>query len=172
MPNISTLPRTELANATIGTAQMEANAVTGAKLSSSQRIKLLSSAVPTVPTAAGTTEVLVMVPFAGTVTAAWFAAKDALIANDTNFVTFAIKNKGQAGAGTTDVLSTAAGNTTKVTGGSALTGYKKRDLALNGTPANLVVAAGDVLAVQVVGAGTLANTLTEGNVQIAIDVPA
>lgn len=180
MPNIATLPDTVLSTATIGAAQIEAGAlvtagladgsVTGVKASSALRRKVLPKTLPTIPTAAGTTEVLLMVPFTGTIAAARIAFKDALAAHDTNYVTFAIKNKGQAGAGTTDVLSTGDSNTSKVTGGTAIGAYTSRTMNLNGTPANLAVVAGDVLAIQIIGAGTLANTLTLGTVNIGLDV--
>lgn len=172
MPNVSTLPDTVLSTATFGEAQIEAASVTGAKLSTAQRRQVLPKGIPTVPTTAGTTEVLVNVPFTGTLASVVYTFKEGLATSDTNYVTFAIKNKGQAGAGTTDMLSTGNSVTTKVTGGSAIAAYTARQPALSGTPADLVVAAGDVLAIQVVATvGTaLANTLTEGNVTIGIDV--
>lgn len=182
MPNLSTLPDTVLSTATIGAAQVEAGAVveagigaaavTGAKASAALRRKVLCKGIPTVPTTAGTTEVLVTVPFTGTVASVVFAFKDTLATSDTNYITFAVVNKGQAGSGTTNVLSTGNSSTTKVTGGSAYTGYVARQPTLSGTPADLVVTAGDVLAIQIVATvGTaLANTLTEGNCNIGIDV--
>jgi hypothetical protein len=58
------------------------------------------------------------------------------------------------------VLAATAANTTQVTGGSALVANGRRDLALNGTAANLVVARGDRLRVRAAATGTLANTVT------------
>ena len=52
------------------------------------------------------------------------------------------------------------GNTTKATGGTALTANAARTLTLNGTAANLVVAAGDRLRIRAAATGTLANTVT------------
>lgn len=119
--------------------------------------------VPTVPTTAGTLEVTFICPAAGTLAGARVAFKDALAADDTNYVTYAIKNKSNSNA---DMLSTAAVNTTKATGGSAMVAYTSRALTLNGTAANLKVNAGDVLVLQFVGAGTLNNTLTEGTINL------
>jgi len=147
----------------ITTAMLAANAVTGAKLSAAASAMRETSSVPTVPTAAGTTEILINAPAAGSLLVARVAFKDALAASDTNWVQFNLKNKTQASA---DMLDTTATNSSKVTGGTALSAYTSRSLALNGTPANLMVAVGDVLAFQIVGTGTLANTLTEGNVKL------
>jgi hypothetical protein len=148
---------------------LSAGVVTGAKASATLRAKHSNGNLPTVPTAAGTTEINVIAAAAGTVSAVRITFKDALAANDTNWVQFNIKNRGQNGAGTTDVLDTGAVNSSKVTGGSAVVAYGSRTLTLNATPSNLTVAAGDVLSVQVVGTGTLANTLTEGSVKIVFD---
>lgn len=143
--------------------------VAGSDVSTILRQKVAKSAVPTVPTAAGTTEVLLISSVAGTISAVRAAFKDALAASDTNFVTFNLINKGQAGAGSANTLATtpAGVNTSKVTGGAAQVAYAARAMTLNA--ANLVVAVGDVLAFQVVGTGTLANTLTEGTIQVVFD---
>lgn len=158
-------PRIGDSNITVDDA-IPLNSVTQAMATAGLRAVRDSTVIPTVPTAAGTTEVLFQIGVAGTLSVARVTFKDALTAHDTNFVTFALKNKTQASA---DMLSTAAANTSKVTGGAAVAAYGSRSLTLNGTPANLVVAAGDVLAFQVTGAGTLANTLTEGNVRLVFD---
>lgn len=140
--------------------------ITSASASAVLGQKSANSAVPTIPTAAGTTAVTLVAPVTGTLTAAKFAAKDALAAHDTNFLTFALVNKGQAGAGTTAMLAATTANTTKITGGTALAAYTTRNLTLNGTVANLAVVAGDVIEAQFVGAGTLANTVTQGSIQL------
>jgi hypothetical protein len=87
-----------------------------------------------IATAAGGNEFLVIVPnsiAAGSkLTKASFVTKDALAASDTNYVTFGLVNK-QTGAGTQVLVDdAAAANSTKVTGGSALVAYTKRDLTL------------------------------------------
>jgi hypothetical protein len=146
-----------------------ANSIAGAKATATLRSKHSNGQLPTVPTGAGTTEITVIAAAAGTVSAARITFKDGLIASDTNWVQIAIKNKGQNGVGTADILDTGAVNTNKVTGGTALVGYGSRQLTLNATPANLVIAAGDVLAVQITTTGTLPNTLTEGSVKVVFD---
>lgn len=136
--------------------------VTGASLSGDSRSKIQSSVIPTIPTAAGTLELLVIVPFAGTITSARVAFKDALTANDTNFVTFRLINKTTADS---DVIAATDANTTKATGGAALAAYTTRTLTL-ATAAGVAVAKLDVLALRITGAGTLGNTLTEGTFQL------
>jgi hypothetical protein len=112
-----------------------------------------------IPTAAGNTDLLVVCPFAGVLTAAYFVGEDALAANDTNYVTFTITNKGGDGAGSTAMLAASDANTTKATGGTAIAAADSRALTVNGTAANLVVAAGDTLLIRAAGTGTLANVV-------------
>jgi hypothetical protein len=58
------------------------------------------------------------------------------------------------------MLAATDANTTKTTGGTALTANAARTLSINGTAANLVVAAGDRLRIRAAATGTLANTVT------------
>src|SRR5688572_17162719 len=81
----------------------------------------------------------------GKVVGAVFSSLAALAAHDTNFITFSITNLGQAGAGTAAVLAATAANTTKITGGSALSANTKRSLTLTSTAADLAVVEGDRL---------------------------
>lgn len=115
--------------------------------------------LPTIATT-GTQESTFITKFAGTLASVLFTAKDALAASDTNFITLQLTNKGQAGAGSVAMLVAGVPNTTQVTGGTALAAYGKRTLALNATPANLVVAAGDIISLTSVVTGTLANAVT------------
>lgn len=108
----------------------------------------------------GNSDVFVVAPVAGTVSAAWFSGVDALTANDSNYITFTITNLGTSGSGSTAVLAASDANTTKATGGTALSANARRVLTLNGTAANLVVAAGDRLRIRAAATGTLANTVT------------
>lgn len=78
-------------------------------------------------------------PFAGTVTRAGYIATAAVTGANTNTRTLQVTNRGQAGSGTTAVASYA------LTSGNNLVADDEKDLTLSGTPANLVVAAGDVL---------------------------
>jgi hypothetical protein len=105
-------------------------------------------------------DLFIIAPQAGTLTSALFSGVDALTASDTNYITFTITNLGQAGAGSAAMLAATDPNTTKTTGGTALVANSKRTLTLNGTAANLVVAAGDRLRCRAAATGTLANTVT------------
>jgi hypothetical protein len=86
-----------------------------------------------------------IVPRDGYLVSAKLVAQDTLAANDTNYQTFSLTNKLGAGAGSTAMLAATDANTTKATGGSALTAQVPRSLTLNGTAANLRVNAGDLL---------------------------
>lgn len=157
----------------IGTGAVTANelaagAVTSAKLSANAAVRRVNGVLPTIPTAAGTTEILLIAPCAGTLSAGAFVGANSLAANDTNYVAFTLVNKGQLGAGSAQMLAASPNNTSKATGGAALTGYVPYTLALTGTQGNLVVAKGDVLVFQAVGNGTLANTVTEGQLSLEI----
>jgi hypothetical protein len=111
-------------------------------------------------TTTSNSDVYVIAPAAGTLTSAVFSAVDALAASDTNYITFTITNLGTSGSGTAAMLAATDANTTKTTGGTALTANAARTLTLNGTAANLVVAAGDRLRIRAAATGTLANTVT------------
>ena len=111
-------------------------------------------------TTGGTNDVFMIAPAAGVLSSALFSGVDVLAANDTNYITFGITNLGQAGAGTAAMLAATDANTTKATGGAALAANTVRSLTLNGTAANLVVAAGDRIRIRATVSGTLANTVT------------
>jgi len=111
-------------------------------------------------TTAGTNDVFIIAPAAGVLSSALFSGVDALTANDTNYITFSITNLGQAGAGTAAMLAATDANTTKATGGTGLAANTVRSLTLNGTAANLIVAAGDRIRIRATVSGTLANTVT------------
>ena len=111
-------------------------------------------------TTTGNSDVFVIAPVSGVLSAAWFSGVDALAASDTNYITFTITNLGTSGSGTAAMLAATDANTTKTTGGTALTANAQRVLSLNGTAANLVVAAGDRLRIRAAATGTLANTVT------------
>ena len=111
-------------------------------------------------TTTGNSDVFVIAPVSGVLSAAWFSGVDALAASDTNYITFTVTNLGTSGSGTAAMLAATDANTTKTTGGTALTANAQRVLSLNGTAANLVVAAGDRLRIRAAATGTLANTVT------------
>ena len=115
--------------------------------------------IGTVPVS-GSISAYIIVPKAGKLASADFAGKDALAAHDTNYITFTLINRGQAGSGSTAMLAATDANTTKATGGSAVAAKGKRALTLHATPANLVVVKGDVLEINVAASATPANTIT------------
>jgi hypothetical protein len=149
---ITSLPRT----------QLDEVQITGTAMSGTARSKNAPRTIPTVPTAAGTLEMLIIVPFAATVSSVRVAFKDALTQDGTNFVTFRLINKTTADS---DVIAATDANTTKTTTGSAITAYTTRSLTL-ASASGVAVAAQDVLALRITGAGTLATTLTEGTLII------
>jgi hypothetical protein len=108
----------------------------------------------------GNSDVFVIAPSAGVLTSAVFSGVDALTANDTNYITFSITNLGLTGSGSAAMLAATDANTTKATGGTGLAANAARTLTLNGTAANLVVAAGDRLRIRAAATNTLANTVT------------
>jgi len=108
----------------------------------------------------GNSDVYMIVDAAGVLTGARFSGTDALAASDTNYITFSITNLGTSGSGSAAMLAATDANTTKTTGGTALTANAARSLTLNGTAANLVVAAGDRLRIRAAATGTLVNTVT------------
>lgn len=87
------------------------------------------------------------VPFNGTITGFTLTPNAAVAANGTNYRTFALQNRGQAGTGTT-VLATMD------TSSTGFTVHDERAGALSATAADLEVAAGDILAVVETVAGT------------------
>lgn len=136
-----------------------------------RRLKAYGLATPgttSIATTSNTDEYLI-VPKSGTVAAALFSSLAALAAHDTNFVTFSITNLGQAGAGSTALLAATAANTTKITGGTALSANTKRTLTLNTTAANLAVVEGDRLLVRYAADGTLAGAVTRPVTQLIIN---
>lgn len=148
------------------------NGVDGSMLSTPGQTKEISSSVPTVATAAGDTLITLQVPkeiaAASRITNISLVFKDALAASDTNYVKFGLVNKGAAGAGTQTLVDiTDAANSTKVTGGTALAAYTRRNLTLvtlsGGSERD--VTGGDTLLLTITAVGTLANTLTTGNVK-------
>lgn len=108
----------------------------------------------------GNTDGYIIVPNQGNLVSVDFSGVDALAASDTNYITWSITNLGQTGSGSTAMLAATDANTTKATGGSAVSANTKRSLTVHGTAANLVVAAGDRLRIRAAVTGTLANTIT------------
>lgn len=108
----------------------------------------------------GNTDVYIVTPISGRLTEADFSGVDALAASDTNYITFTITNLGQSGSGTAAMLAATDTNTTKATGGSAISANTVRALTINQTSQNTEVTKGDRLRIRAAVTGTLANTIT------------
>lgn len=116
-----------------------------------------------------TTDTYFQVPKSGRVISIKFSSLAALAANDTNYITWTVVNLGQAGAGSTALISTSDLNTTKATGGVAITASASKSLVLHGTTANLDVVEGDVIRIRATATGTLAGAVTVPSYSVLID---
>lgn len=96
--------------------------------------------VPAVAQGADETTTVLDSPIAGTVTKVTYVTDTAITGANTDTRKVALVNKGQAGSGTTEIASV------QFNSGTNAAAFDERSLALSGTPANLAVAAGDVLA--------------------------
>lgn len=135
----------------IGTA-----GVVGSMLSAAGALKEIPVHVGTL-SATGTAQIP-LPNLAGTISRISLMVETTVATDDTNYWTFGVVNKGAAGSGTTAVVDgTAAANSTKTTGGSALTNYVQRDLTLSSTPADLAVTAKNVLLLTCTKASSGAN---------------
>jgi hypothetical protein len=105
----------------------------------------------------GNTDLFVIAPFTGKLDTAYFSGVDALAANDTNYITFTVTNVTNSNAA---MLAATDANTTKATGGTALSANGVRSLTLTSTSANLAVTKGDRIRIRAAATGTLANTVT------------
>jgi hypothetical protein len=110
----------------------------------------------------GNTDCYVIAPISGTLLSLDFSGVDALATSDTNYITWTVTNLGQAGAGTTAMLTTtpAGINTTKATGGTAIAANTKYSLTISVSTNALRVVEGDRLLIRAAVTGTLANTVT------------
>ena len=133
----------------------------------SKIVKVATAGVTSIATT-GNTDEYAFAPKTGKLYSAVFSSLAALAASDTNYVTFSITNLGQAGAGSTAMLAATDANTTKTTGGVALTANSKRALTLNATAANLLVTEGDRLLIRFAATGTLAGAVTRPLVELGI----
>jgi hypothetical protein len=111
-----------------------------------------------------------MVDFGGTLLSAQLIALEALAANDTNYLTFTLVNNGNSNAGTTAMLAATDANTTKSTGGAAITAEIGRSLTVSSTAADLRVANGDLLTFAGTVSGTLANNVAMPKVRLTFAV--
>lgn len=107
----------------------------------------------------GNSDAYVIAPTDGNLISVDFSALSNLSTSDTNYITFSITNIGQDGTGSAAMLAATDANTTKATGGSALTGNTKRQLTLNATHNNTQVVEGDRLRIRAAVTGVLANAV-------------
>jgi hypothetical protein len=117
----------------------------------------------------GATSEYMIAPKSGNLVGIDFSSLAALAASDTNYITWSVVNLGQGGAGSTAMLAVDDLNTTKATGGVALTANAKRQMTLHGTAANLVVVEGDRLQIIATATGTLAGAVTRPSYSIKIN---
>lgn len=115
-----------------------------------------------------TTDEYIIAAKTGKLAAAVFTPLAALAAHDTNYLTFSITNLGAAGSGSAAMLAATDANTTKSTGGTALSASTKRTLTLTSTAADLAVTEGDCLRLRATSAATLAGAVTRPVWQISI----
>lgn len=112
-------------------------------MSAAPQVKVIEATVPAATIAATQDQVISEAPFAGTVTKVVIVPEAALTANATNYRTFRVINKGQAGAGTTVVASFATDTPTT----DDLVAFDEKELTLSVVAGATTVVAGDVLAV-------------------------
>lgn len=127
-------------------------------------VKVIETTLPAAGAAVTQDQVIGKAPFAGIVQSVTVISEAAVVANATNFRTIRVLNKGQAGAGAVVVASHALDTPTT----DDLAAFDEKTIPLSGTPANLVVAEGDVLAADETVAGTgLAHSGYKIRVEIA-----
>ena len=147
----------------ISTSNLTEGAATADKLSIVANSRPII--VPLGTVSATTSQVAFVAPTAGSLNAAKIVTKEAVAANGTKYWTFALINKGAAGADTDKIVEM----TTKSDGGSALEAYTPLSLGtLN--EAHKVLAAGDVVLFTAAATGTATN-LTEAALMLEF-IPA
>ena len=108
----------------------------------------------------GNTDWYIIAPISGQLSEVDFSGTDALAANDTNYITFSITNLGRSGAGSTAMLQSSDANTTKATGGTAISADTVRELLVSNAVNAGSVVKGDRLRIRAAVTNTLANTIT------------
>ncbi len=101
-------------------------------------------------------------PYAGTVTEVTYTPNATLTGANTESRTLSVVNKGLDGNGTTSVASKA------FTSGVNANDFDETAITLSGTPANLVVAEGDILAFVSAHVGTTGLADPGGHVKVTI----
>ncbi len=167
MSDLNTLPNSWSSTVTVPGTLLNAGTIPGTALTTNAKQKVQMSGPQTIATT-GAEEFPFIAAATGTVTNVKFQGKDTLATSNSNYVTFTLTNKGQAGAGTTVMLAATDANTSKATGGTAITAYVPRNLTLTSTAADLAVTSGDLLILTVTATGTLANTITNATAALAV----
>lgn len=120
----------------------------------------IAEAIATITTT-GAVSAFLTAPVTGKLVGAGASFTDALTANDTNYSTQTLTNLGNSNAA---MLAATAANTTQATGGTGYAANTYRANTLHGTAGNLAVTRGHRLQFTFTATGTLANTLTNGQV--------
>ncbi len=115
-----------------------------------------------------TTDEYIIAAKTGKITAVKLLSLSGLAAHDSNYMTPTVTNLGAAAAGTAAILAASDANTTKATGGSALTANVVRSWTLSSTAADLNVTEGDVIRIRATVTGTLAGAVTRPQWEITI----
>ena len=125
-------------------------------------VQTLKSQADAVGATADATTELGEAQFAGTVTRVAYIPSAAITGANTDTRTLTVVNKGQDGTGTTNVATLA------LTSGVNAAASDAKTITLNGTAANLVVAAGDVLAFVSTHAGS--SGLADPGGQVVVEI--
>lgn len=125
-------------------------------------VQTLEENAPAVAANADKNTTIDSAPFAGTVTAVTYTPDAQLTGADTESRTLSLINKGQDGNGTTVVATKAFVNAVNAND------FDETAITLSATPANLVVAAGDILAWNSLHVGTTGLADPGGKVRITI----
>ena len=104
-------------------------------------VNKLAATIPSAIAAAAQDQAVGEAPFAGTVTAVTFTPEANITGQASNYRTFRLVNKGSDGNGSTVVASLVFDS-----GSVTANDFDERTITLSVTPANLVVAQGDILA--------------------------
>lgn len=125
----------------------------------SKYVKQYTAGTTAIATTSTTDEYMIAAK-TGKVTAIKLVSLSGLATHDSNYITPTVTNLGAAGSGTAALLAASDANTTKATGGSALTASVVRSWTLTSTAADLNVTEGDVLRIRATATGTLAGAVT------------
>ena len=115
-----------------------------------------------------TTDEYLIAQKTGKITAVKLVSLSGLAAHDSNYITPTVVNLGAAAAGTAAILAVSDANTTKATGGSALTANVVRSWTLSSTAPDLLVTEGDVIRIRATATGTLTGAVTRPQWEITI----